>query len=255
MPGTVSHLAEAEIIIHKLVEFDGAETYSEEWKDRFRWGCLAPDAPYQGVCLADRRESIKRKTHFKDAGSQKNIWNSDINVDVFFNKMEKKICLKQENAELFGYYVHLYLDKLFWEVYLKKQIQFLAENGCPTTLANRAVSIKVLRTNRNFPAEKLASILHADYTLMNHYLIEKYDITFPEECCSGGLWKNLELRLDGCEKNPTLHTLLEKQVFYLSETKYKNRNRDVRQTEIIEIDSFERFLKMISDFLPGNRKM
>ena len=112
MPGYIIHLAEAELIIDRLLKEGNAALYTQEWQERFRRGCLLPDGS---------QDKEKEETHFW------NVKNTDElvrlpDLELFIHKYWWKLICRGKYPEVYGYFVHLCLDRMFFEKYLPERI-------------------------------------------------------------------------------------------------------------------------------------
>lgn len=169
MPGYVIHLVEAELII-RMLENKGRR-YSEKWKERFRWGSLIPDAD----------KGVKANTHFWSIDTKINLKKIP-NISNFKKKYSKELVNREKNPILFGYYAHLYLDKEFSLEYLKNNVEFYDLAGKQIDDLSRAATVKIKnKEGQLINADDFCEALHDDYTKMNKYFENKYEIKMPDQ--------------------------------------------------------------------------
>lgn len=130
MASRILHLAVAEEIIKRITVND---------RNRFRLGCIMPDAYNPVVSKAD--------SHLKVSvcGNSKKTYDLDKFISLFQNEMKKDELYK-------GYYLHLIQDLVFRELMYDKY-----------------------KWNPTIPGN--VERLHNDYHLINIYVIKKYGIT------------------------------------------------------------------------------
>ena len=151
-------------------------------RNNFRLGNLVVDT--MGITNYDRDEKLKRKliTHFR------NIEDDDKciqipNVDRFRNKYRNLI---DNDYSALGYLFHLYTDKIFFEFLYRDVIKTLDKDMKQTNIKKDGVYVKVLKNNKIFNINDFYSGsniggLYRDYSNMNKYLINKYNIRFDYE--------------------------------------------------------------------------
>lgn len=165
MPGYIIHLAEAERIIEKI---SGNFSVTDDWRNKFLTGCLLPDTKPYG--------KDKRETHF---------WNEEV-IPNLARKPDTKIFLekykdKLENPIVSGYYAHLLLDVHFIDIYWKNEFYFMDENRQEEKLYDKVKYVRINETGEVVPVEKFLSLeyYYGDYSAMNEYYIQKYNIKIP----------------------------------------------------------------------------
>lgn len=239
MPGYIIHLAEAEIVIEKLLKCDRREKYSEEWQQKFRWGCLIPDA-------APEETGKRSEVHFRE---QTQMTKSEVNlpdIEKFVKRKGKSLCKIEKNPELFGYYAHLYLDRLFFDVYLRSRLEMFDSRGLPTRSYKKAMEFRVVGTDRKIESEELLKDLYDDYTKLNRYLANKYSISIPDtvnEKVYGFKQRKIK-ELNGLAIDDVLDKLSE----FWKKTEEENQGIiNDKNLKIIELNSLEQFLVYASN--------
>lgn len=168
MPGYIMHLTEAELVIDLLKNMeDTTGIISEEWEDLFRCGNLLPDAV---------PGSQKQYSHFWDDSDMDNIIIKPC-IRKFLNKY--KIDINQ--PLLVGYFVHLYLDEVFYGKYIRKCISFFDENGNLEEMKSKIVFARITGKEDKISISQFFSeeYLYGDYTKLNDYLMNRYNIHIP----------------------------------------------------------------------------
>lgn len=167
MPGFVMHLAEAGLVLKKL-EARRRKMFPETWKNQYELGAILPDVRVQGD---------KRYTHFWCAEELERFARAPY-LPAFLTKYRS--CLPQ--PVVLGYLVHLHLDVCYVERYWPTV--FTLENeagetedrytGSPYVRLKRDGAERIPR--KEFFSEKW---YYGDYTILNGYLMEKYDVQVP----------------------------------------------------------------------------
>lgn len=239
MPGYIIHLVEAEIVIEKLLKCDRREEYPEEWQQKFRWGCLIPDA-------APKENGKRSEVHFREQTQMTKPEVKLPDIEKFVKRKRKSLYKIEKNPELFGYYAHLYLDRLFFDVYLRSRLEMFDSRGLPTRSFEKAVEFRVVGTDRKIESEELLKDLYDDYTKLNRYLSNKYSISIPDTV-SGKVcrFKQRKVKeLNGLAIDDVLEKLSE---FWKKEEEETQEIINDRNLKIIEINSLEQFLVYASN--------
>ena len=135
----------ASAIIHICVAKKVNEYLKMKEKELFL-GTIAPD-------IAKEINKDKRESHFITTKD------SIPNLDVFFSKYKGKL----KTAFDYGYFIHLYTDKLW---YSKLMTDLVGEDGFQLLESQRVKNNK----------EVMREIFYKDYTNMNIRLIDKYNL-------------------------------------------------------------------------------
>lgn len=236
MPGYVIHLAEAEMIIKRLLKSEDSEMCSEEWQDRFRRGCLLPDS----------KDEKKEITHYWNHGDEcAKVQLPDI--ELFIKEHWQQLTQRRKYPEVFGYFVHLCLDRLFFEKYLPEHIRFLDSRGYPVQ-SYRWTEKGIIQKSREgiFLSELFSSdFLYGDYTKLNSYFIDKYQINIPRN--DDTYTRNYKIKdpLFGMKLNDILDRLNE----YCEESRNKDYKNNISNLRVLDLKSLERFLWSVSDIV------
>lgn len=218
MPGYIIHLVEAELVFQKMKKYITCDL--TDWKARFDWGNLMPDATV----------SKKSETHFLNFNSETE--GCGIDLEQFKKRFQKELSHPGKNPEIVGYYVHLYLDQLFYKKYLMHYIEMVDKDGKQTDYFEEALKYRVKRsTIYDYDKENFRKTLHEDFTKLNSYFQNKYNVQIPHtyKHCSLGLSEGLSVQI-----------ILEKYQKYQKE----ESNGDL---EILDKSSLEQFLQDIAD--------
>lgn len=131
---------------------------------------------YLGSIAADMVED-KKRSHFWDAETCRRL----------VRKPDIRRFLEQYGDDLkepyvFGYYGHLYLDRIFLERYWDRHFRFLNAGRQPETDYDAVSFVEVTEQNRLYDREEFFSkrLYYGDYDRMNAYFTEKYAITLPD---------------------------------------------------------------------------
>lgn len=168
MPGYIIHLVEADMIMNKLIEKKNMQDLDfDQWKNMVYYGSLLPDVAGK----------MKEESHFWNKGEDNKIVrvpNLETFYHLFSNRLSEPITL--------GYLIHLHLDNRFFGDFFSNQFSFLDEYGQKTDNINVVkdvlikISGKIVDVKRFFSDE----YLYGDYTKLNLYLINKYQLKVPE---------------------------------------------------------------------------
>lgn len=154
MPGFALHLAAAKILLNK--QGHGIESNS------FLVGNLLPDAA-----------SDKQTSHFRTFCCNKKVIRCP-ELNSFLRKYECSL----DNSYVLGYYYHLYIDWKFFVEYLPKLLLFLDEGENIETEREKVEWVYIKRTGEKVQFKQFYSedYYYGDFTKMNAYLIERYQI-------------------------------------------------------------------------------
>ena len=163
MPGFVLHLVAAQMLLNKV-----QNRIEEKY---FLWGNLLPDATMN-----------KSISHFWKTDDYNTLIRTP-QLDVFFNKYRFKL----HNSSILGYFYHLYIDWKFFKEYLPQRVSFLDLKGQETTEKENVCWARIKHTGeqitiKDFYSEKY---YYGDYTRMNHYLVERYQVSLDYDVSVG----------------------------------------------------------------------
>lgn len=168
MPGYIIHLTEAQLIINLLKSQKNLPVIiDEEWKKLFFCGNLIPDA------VPGNRKGI---SHFLDEETRGRVLELP-SICKFLDKY--KIDIK--NPLLYGYFIHLCLDRTFFENYMGKFVKFCNSKNKEERIADKIVYVRILKTEEKISIDKFFSeeYLYGDYTKLNQYFLNRYQIQIP----------------------------------------------------------------------------
>ncbi len=233
MPGYIIHLAEAELIIDRLLKEGNAALYTQEWQERFRRGCLLPD----GI-----QDKEKEETHFWNVKDTDELVRLP-DLELFIRKYWWKLIRRGKYPEVYGYFVHLCLDRMFFEKYLPEQILRQDARGYPLRSYKGMKSVIIRKTGERISAKELFSkeYLYGDYTTLNEYLINKYQIVLPDD----------ERQDEGKNKDEfcdmSIADVIQNLNRYMAEGKSDDGGIMSEKLSILDRESLELFLKSVSD--------
>lgn len=163
MPGYVIHLVHGEIILRQ-----GTFHFSEIEKEQFRMGLLMPD-----VSQTDPQK--KDKAHFISFDSRGKILEyPDLDLFPYKDKLSQPFVI--------GYVAHLFLDRAFYSDYFIRYVHFLDADGKETDSEAEAERAYLVTSDSFVSVKELFSekYLYGDYTKLNYYFINKYDLNIPD---------------------------------------------------------------------------
>ncbi|MGN0298891.1 MAG: zinc dependent phospholipase C family protein [Lachnospiraceae bacterium] len=176
MPGYIMHLTEATMIFNQLQRQNQTQDQiknSEEWKQRFLLGALLPDA-----CSWEN----KRYTHFWAPST----WEHRIVVPDLAVFQQKYLFQREkfDQAIMMGYFAHLHLDYTFFAEYWTDILEFQKEDGTRAITRTEATQVYLKEVNRKISVSDFFSdkYLYGDYTKLNQYFCEKYQLESPIFC-------------------------------------------------------------------------
>lgn len=156
MPGFILHLTAAKMALERLD--------SNVNRNDFLFGNLAPDVFREKTASHFRHPSrFGERIEYPD-------------LDLFLEKYEDLL----HDSSCLGYYFHLYIDRCFFKEYLPRIVTFLDQDEHAASKMDLVVWAKVAKTGEMIPVQKFFSeeYYYGDFTLMNRYLVERYQISF-----------------------------------------------------------------------------
>lgn len=152
---------------------------SEEKKNSFLIGNLIVDSSNLINGSSNEYQDEKEITHFRNKQDY-NLIIKIPNIERFLEKYGKYII---KDISVFGYFFHLYTDKLFFKDLYNMTFSSLDENMQPTIYRNKSKYILIKKSNKIIPFDKFWSndvnnkySIYNDYTLMNKILIQNYGL-------------------------------------------------------------------------------
>ncbi len=163
MPSFILHLLHGQKILEKL-----KHNYSEEEQKQFMAGLLMPDS---------KKGIEKECSHFYSLSEkEKSLQIPDL------REFAIKYQSYMQNPFVVGYATHLYLDKVFFEDYFLRYVEFKGKNDEATLFPDEICYAVLLKSGKKISLDELYSdeYLYSDYTRMNHRLILRNNIERPE---------------------------------------------------------------------------
>lgn len=152
---------------------------SEEKKNSFLIGNLIVDSSNLINGSSKEYQDEKEITHFRNKQDY-NLCIKIPNIERFLEKYGKYII---KDMSVFGYFFHLYTDKLFFKDLYNMTFSSLDENIQPTIYRNKAKYVLIKKNNKIIPFDKFwandineKNGIYNDYTLMNKILIQNYGL-------------------------------------------------------------------------------
>lgn len=164
MPGFIMHLVHGQKILEKL-----EHNYSEEERKQFMAGLLMPDS---------KKGIEKECSHFYSVSEKEKI----LQIPDLQEFSIKYQCYMQ-NPFVAGYAAHLYLDKMFFEDYFLRYVEFRDKNNESTLFSDEVNYAVLMKNGESISLDELYSdeYLYGDYTNMNSSLMTRNKID-PVEC-------------------------------------------------------------------------
>ena len=161
MPGYILHLTAARMYLDLLPPTDPLK-YNLDLQNDFFAGNLLPDAVTQ-----------KKESHFRDP-LYHDYFIEWPHLNFFLHKyaslLDKPVCL--------GYYLHLYIDKMFFKYYLPQVVEYYDVNNAIVQLRENVDHVLLKKSGEEIPLETYLSeeYYYGDYTRMNTYLMEHFHL-------------------------------------------------------------------------------
>lgn len=163
MPGFILHLLHGQKVLEKL-----EHNYSEEEQKQFMAGLLMPDS---------KKGIEKECSHFYSfSEKEKTLQIPDL------QEFSVKYQSYMQNPFVAGYAAHLYLDKVFFEDYFLRYVEFRDKNDKSTLFSAEICDAVLLKSGKRISLVQLYSdeYIYGDYTKLNQVLILRNNIEQPE---------------------------------------------------------------------------
>ncbi len=245
MPSFMIHTIAGERMIKQL-------KLTDEDKKKFFISNLLPDtvdrslyASYRGQERRDRKQKIKRITHFRTDYTQTFEYP---NLELFLDKYKEQT---KKDINYLAYFFHLYTDYYYFAIYLPTIITFYDKNHNISTKREDNVYVEIKNFNRemdhddfwdNFGNESI----YADYSRLNKYLVNKYPLSFkPKELIKYIHNSNYKVDMEETNSNLAIQAIES-----LKNIVDEATNKDIEQTKIFTIDQIEKLMDdIVSSFL------
>lgn len=163
MPGFILHLLHGQKVLEKL-----KHGYSEEEQKQFMAGLLMPDS----------KKGIEKECSHFYSFSEKEKTLQIPDLQEFSIKYQSYM----QNPFVAGYAAHLYLDKMFFEDYFLRYVEFRDKNDKSTLFSAEICCAVLLKSGKRISLDELYSdeYIYGDYTKLNQGLILRNNIEQPE---------------------------------------------------------------------------
>ena len=161
MPGFILHLTAAQMLrshLHEYLDFP----YPIQSVNDFLIGNLLPDATDQ-----------KELSHFRNP-----VYRDKMMVFPDLTRFTAKYASLLSDSSVLGYYFHLYIDRRFFKDFIPEIVDFYDETGQITDVKEEIVTVYIRNFQTYIPFEKYLTeeYYYGDYTKMNTYLVNRYQI-------------------------------------------------------------------------------
>lgn len=161
MPGFLLHLTAAQMFLKSLSETDPLRLQSD-LQNAFYIGNLLPDTA-----------SDKTRSHFRNP--------EYLDRMIVFPQPEKfreKYRERMGEPLYLGYYLHLYIDKVFLSRYLPEIAEYLDSAGCENEFRKNIQTVRLKKSGELIPIDRYLSdeYYYGDYTKMSTWLCHQYHL-------------------------------------------------------------------------------
>lgn len=160
MPGYILHLTAAHIFMDNLPA--SSPLRRPDLQNDFYIGNLLPDA------VGDKTASHFRNPKYLD---RMIIWPRP-------EEFRRKYSSRMSDPIYFGYYFHLYIDRIFFSEYIPQAAEFLDKDGHGTECREQVRFVRLKKSGKKISLEQYLSeeYYYGDYTKMNTWLCEQYHL-------------------------------------------------------------------------------
>ena len=161
MPGFILHLTAAQMLRSHLHEYPDFP-YPIQSVNDFLIGNLLPDATDQ-----------KELSHFRNP-----VYRDKMMVFPDLTRFTAKYNSLLSDSSVLGYYFHLYIDRRFFKDFIPEIVDFYDETGQITDIKEEIATVYIRNFQTYIPFEKYLTeeYYYGDYTKMNTYLVNRYQI-------------------------------------------------------------------------------
>jgi len=161
MPGFILHLTAAQMLRSHLHEYPDFP-YPIQSVNDFLIGNLLPDATDQ-----------KELSHFRNP-----VYRDKMMVFPDLTRFTAKYASLLSDSSVLGYYFHLYIDRRFFKDFIPEIVDFYDETGQITDIKEEIATVYIRNFQTYIPFEKYLTeeYYYGDYTKMNTYLVNRYQI-------------------------------------------------------------------------------
>ena len=161
MPGFILHLTAAQMLRSHLHEYPDFP-YPIQSVNDFLIGNLLPDATDQ-----------KELSHFRNP-----VYRDKMMVFPDLTRFTAKYASLLSDPSVLGYYFHLYIDRRFFKDFIPEIVDFYDETEQITDIKEEIATVYIRNFQTYIPFEKYLTeeYYYGDYTKMNTYLVNRYQI-------------------------------------------------------------------------------
>ncbi len=161
MPGFILHLTAAQMLLKRLPSHPDFP-YPVSSVNDFLIGNLLPDATKQ-----------KESSHFRDP-----VYREKMMVFPDLTQFTAKYTSLLPNSSVLGYYFHLYIDRRFFKDFIPQIVEFYDAGGKITDMRDETSTVLIKKSRTSIPFSKYLTeeYYYGDYTKMNTYLVNRYNI-------------------------------------------------------------------------------
>ena len=161
MPGFILHLTAAQILLKRLPHHPDFP-YEISSVNDFLIGNLLPDTT-----------KPKDASHFRNSAYYEKMM-----VFPDLTRFTAKYDSLLSDSSVLGYYFHLYIDRRFFKDFIPEIVDFYDETGQITDIKEEIVTVYIKNLQTYIPFEKYLTeeYYYGDYTKMNTYLVNRYQI-------------------------------------------------------------------------------
>ena len=161
MPGFILHLTAAQMLLKHLPSHPDFP-YPISSVNDFLIGNLLPDATQQ-----------KESSHFRDP-----LYREKMMVFPDLTRFTAKYRSLLPDSSALGYYFHLYIDRKFFKDFIPQIVEFYNADGEITDMRDEIATVYIKKSRTSIPFSRYLTeeYYYGDYTKMNNYLVNRYQI-------------------------------------------------------------------------------
>lgn len=161
MPGFILHLTAAQMLRKQLPAHPDF-SYSISSVNDFLIGNLLPDATKQ-----------KEISHFRDP-----VYREKMMLFPDLTRFTAKYQSLLSDSSVLGYYFHLYIDRRFFKDFIPQIVAFYDGDGKITDIRDEIATVYIKKSQTSIPFSRYLTkeYYYGDYTKMNTYLVNRYQI-------------------------------------------------------------------------------
>lgn len=161
MPGFILHLTAAQMLLKHLPSHPDFP-YPISSVNDFLIGNLLPDATKQ-----------KEISHFRDP-----VYREKMMLFPDLTRFTAKYQSLLSDSSVLGYYFHLYIDRRFFKDFIPQIVAFYDGDGKITDIRDEIATVYIKKSQTSIPFSRYLTkeYYYGDYTKMNTYLVNRYQI-------------------------------------------------------------------------------